>query len=368
MSRKDALFKSAKLCAEREGQPFPYNNFGEWKADAPLREQEEEEKRNEMHYWLADYPPSPDELTYKFYDPASDRLYCISLYCGSIDEFWCVGMSYSLKKSEFYGPTDDDVWVKSPLPVMLGCYRYDDLPFLKMDLIQYLRERFPAVIGWNDDFNYREDVPMHIPYGLPLYPQELLCCLNKNTANMEAPKELYALGNLHLLRRFHFSKQRVAIIGSRKADEKGLDMAYRLGQYHSSEIVVSGLALGIDTAAHKGCLDAGGKTIAVVGSGLDIVHPKGNDGLQKRILDSEGLIISEQPEKTKANPRTLIARTRIQMALADKVVVVECERESGTMHAVNFARQFHKPIFAWDSDWSGNRYLIDNKIAKPFGL
>lgn len=145
-------------------------------------------------------------------------------------------------------------------------------------------------------------------------------------------------------------------------------MAYRLGQYHSSEIVVSGLASGIDTAAHKGCLDAGGKTIAVVGSRLDIVHPKENIELQNQILKSGGLIISEQPEGTKANPRTLIARTRIQMALADKVVVVECEKESGTMHAVNFARQLHKPIFVLDCEWSGNRYLIDNKIATPILL
>lgn len=56
------------------------------------------------------------------------------------------------------------------------------------------------------------------------------------------------------------------------------------------------------------------------------------------------------------------------MAMADKVIVVECERESGTMHAVEFARRFRRPIFALDCDWSGNRYLIDNNIAKPFKI
>ena len=141
-----------------------------------------------------------------------------------------------------------------------------------------------------------------------------------------------------------------------------------MGCYHSSEIVVSGLALGIDTAAHKGCLESGGKTIAVVGSGLDSIYPKENTKLQKDIIQSGGLILSEQPEGIKASPRTLIARTRIQMAIADKVIVVECERESGTMHAVHFAQKFGKPIFALDCDWSGNRCLIDSKIAKPFRI
>ena len=80
------------------------------------------------------------------------------------------------------------------------------------------------------------------------------------------------------------------------------------------------------------------------------------------------MILSEQDPRTKASPRTLIARTRIQAALADKVYVIECEKESGTMHAVNFALKYGKPIYALDCDWSGNRYLIDNGLAKPFKL
>lgn len=173
---------------------------------------------------------------------------------------------------------------------------------------------------------------------------------------------------MRLLRRVPGFQQRVAVIGSRKPDEHGLDVAYRLGKYHSSEIVVSGLARGIDTAAHRGCLDGGGRTIAVIGTGFDRVHPKENAGLQADIITHRGLIVSEQPPGTKANHGTLIARTRIQMAMADKVIVVQCERESGTMHAVEFARSFRRPIFALDCDWSGNRYLIDNNIAKPFKL
>ena len=70
-------------------------------------------------------------------------------------------------------------------------------------------------------------------------------------------------------------------------------------------VIVSGLALGCDSAAHQGCIDANGKTIAVVASGLNIVHPKANEFLQQEIIDKGGLIISEQPFGVKANRTTV---------------------------------------------------------------
>ena len=173
------------------------------------------------------------------------------------------------------------------------------------------------------------------------------------------------MGNTSILDELN-NFEKVAIIGSRNGDINGISVAYDLGKQLNNTIVISGLAKGIDTAAHVGCLYRRGITIAVVGSGLNHVYPKENANLQQRIIDSSGLILSEQDPKTKASPRTLIARTRLQVALADKVYVVECEKESGTMHAVNFALKYRKPIFALDCDWSGNRYLIDNSLAKPF--
>ncbi len=358
MSSKESLFNNMKECARRNNQPFPYNSFEEWLADAKSREPEIERNQNKLHYWLADYPPSPDNLTYRFHDPTSGRLYSLNLNHGSTDQCWSVELSYD--------NGEPDGWYQWLSPDLCGCYAYDDLPILKMDLIQMMQMKFPEVEGWNDDFHYSRDEPVRIHYQSPLYPREFFRYFHCDIDGSEATRELFALGNISLLRRPPHFTERVAIIGSRKPDEMGLEIAYKLGQYHSSEIVVSGLARGIDTAVHRGCLDAGGKTIAVVGSGLDIVHPKENSELQNRIIDGDGMILSEQTAGTKANPRTLIARTRLQMAFADKVVVVECEKESGTMHAINFARQFRKPIFALDCDWSGNRFLIDNGIARPF--
>lgn len=267
-----------------------------------------------------------------------------------------------------YDNGEPDGWYLDLTPFLRGSYSHEDLPILKIDVIRILAERFPAVSGWNDGLHLSADAPMRINFNSPFFPKEFFSCFDFDRTKNDAPFELYTLGDLRLLRRAPGFQQRVAIIGSRNPDPDGLDVACRLGKYHSSEIVVSGLAQGIDTAAHRGCLGGGGRTVAVVGTGLDRIHPRVNTELQAEIITRGSLIVSEQPPGTKANPRTLIARTRIQMAMADKVLVVECERESGTMHAVEFARRFRRPLFALDCDWSGNRYLIDNNIAQPFKL
>lgn len=99
--------------------------------------------------------------------------------------------------------------------------------------------------------------------------------------------------------------------------------AYEFGKRFAEEgnIIVSGLALGCDKAAHDGCLDAGGKTIAIVASGFNIIHPKENSSLQQLILDNGGLVLSEHPLGIKANPSRLIARTRLQAALSEAVIL-----------------------------------------------
>lgn len=295
-----------------------------------------------------------------FFDPTSGREYTVNIRMGSSEWLYSVELSYD--NGEPAG------WYQDLTPFLRGSYFQEDLPVLKIDVMRILAERFPAVSGWNDGLHLSADKSMQINFNSPFYPEEFFSCFEYDMNKDDAPFELYTLGDLRLLRRAPGFQQRVAIIGFRRPDENGLDVAYRLGKYHSSEIVVSGLALGIDTAAHRGCLDGGGRTIAVVGTGLDRVHPTENTDLQAEIIAHGGLVVSEQPPGTKAAPRTLIARTRIQMVMADKVIVVQCERESGTMHAVEFARRFRRPIFALDCDWSGNRYLIDNKKAKPFKI
>ncbi len=185
----------------------------------------------------------------------------------------------------------------------------------------------------------------------------------------DAPPLIHLLGDESLLS----EDAAVAIIGARVADKQGLDSAYSISQMfaESGHVIVSGLALGCDTAAHEGCLSVGGKTIAIVASGLDITHPKENIRLQERILENGGLLISEQLIGVKANPTRLIARNRLQAALSQKVVLAQCPVKSGSMHTMRFAHKYQKESYAvkfpeWESISGGNRMLIEEGLAIPF--
>ena len=183
----------------------------------------------------------------------------------------------------------------------------------------------------------------------------------------DCPERIYAMGNLDLLKR----ERMVAIIGSRKATRTGNSKAYDLGASYAKKgyVVVSGLALGCDASAHRGCMAADGGTIAIVATGLNLVHPRENIPLQEEILRKGGLILSEQPLGVKANPTRLVARNRLQAAISEEVIVAECPKHSGTMHTVRFAQKYAKKVKAarlpYDKEEnSGNKYIIDTGIGE----
>ena len=183
----------------------------------------------------------------------------------------------------------------------------------------------------------------------------------------DCPERIYAMGNLDLLKR----ERMVAIIGSRKATRTGNNKAYDLGVSYAKKgyVVVSGLALGCDASAHRGCMAADGGTIAIVATGLNLVHPRENIPLQEEILQKGGLILTEQPLGVKANPTRLVARNRLQAALSEEIVVAECPEHSGTMHTVRFAQKYSKKVKAarlpYDKEEnSGNKYIIDTGIGE----
>ena len=191
----------------------------------------------------------------------------------------------------------------------------------------------------------------------------------------DAPPLVHVLGNKDLLNR----EDNVAIIGARAADKDGLDMAYGLAKQMGEQghIVISGLALECDTAAHQGCLDADGQTIALVASGLDITHPRVNKSLQDEIIAKGGAILSEHPFGVKANPTRLVARCRMQVVLTQSVIVAQCPIISGTMYAVRFAQEYNGVPFGWENkvysvryDMQnelnlGNQFLLDYNLALP---
>ena len=138
------------------------------------------------------------------------------------------------------------------------------------------------------------------------------------------------------------------------------------------ETIVSGLALGCDEAAHRGALEVEGRTIAVLATGLDRAHPETHASLQTELVHHGGLLLSEYPLGTPVSKHRLIARDRIQAALGDELLIIECGRSSGTMHTVRFAERCHRPIFALppQSDFlpsqEGNRLLLRSGHAIPW--
>jgi DNA processing protein len=144
---------------------------------------------------------------------------------------------------------------------------------------------------------------------------------------------LFARGSLDAL-----SAPRVAIVGTRRCTGAGAGFARELGRELTAVgvSVVSGLALGIDGAAHRGVLDAGGAPVGVVGCGLDVVYPARHRDLWARVAD-EGLLLSESPLGVRPAGWRFPARNRIIAALAELVVVVESHAAGGSMHTVREA-------------------------------
>lgn len=161
----------------------------------------------------------------------------------------------------------------------------------------------------------------------------------------DPPLLLYANGDLSLL-----SRPAISIVGARNATPGGIDNAIAFARHLASQgwCVVSGLAAGIDAAAHRGALSAnpsGGSTIAVMATGLDIVYPASNLELARRIA-SEGLLISEAPLGTPSKSFLFPRRNRIVAGLGQGVLVVEATRKSGSLITARLASEMGREVFA----------------------
>ncbi len=169
----------------------------------------------------------------------------------------------------------------------------------------------------------------------PEFPRSLLTIV-------PAPQRLYARGDLSLLR-----GGLVAIVGSRTPSAYGLRVAYGAAQAaaRAGLVVVSGMARGLDTRAHRGALEAGGKTIAVLGSGVDVPYPLSNRDLYADVL-ANGLVLSEQEPGTTPHAGSFPRRNRIIAGLAKCLLVVEGKAEGGTSNTAGWMLKFGKPIVA----------------------
>jgi DNA processing protein len=144
----------------------------------------------------------------------------------------------------------------------------------------------------------------------------------------------------------------VAVVGSRRASRYGLEVAERLGAAVGAAgwPVVSGLAAGVDGAAHQGCLEGGGVGVAVLGSGIDVWYPAAHRGLGERLLGSGGAVVSEFPPGTPPEPWRFPCRNRIVSGLAEAVVVVEAAVRSGALITARLALEQGAEVLAVPGD------------------
>jgi DNA processing protein len=141
---------------------------------------------------------------------------------------------------------------------------------------------------------------------------------------------------------------RAAIVGSRRPSPYGEAVAEQLALElaRAGVVIVSGLALGIDAAAHRGALNAGGTTIAVMGTGVDIIYPAAHSVLAEAIIAGGGALVSQFPDGTAPRRHNFPARNHTMAALSDVVVVVEAAEGSGALITAEAALDLHKEVMA----------------------
>lgn len=177
----------------------------------------------------------------------------------------------------------------------------------------------------------------------------------------DPPKKLYVMGDENLLNDIS-----IAIVGCRDNTEYGKKAAkyfsYNLAK--QNVCIISGLAKGIDRFAHIGALQAKGKTIAVVGNGLDIVYPRENENLAQEIIKNGGAIISEYPLGIKPQKQYFPARNRIISGLSNGVLVVEAKEKSGSLITADFAIDQGKEVFAVPGNINSLNSVGTNNLIK----
>ncbi len=176
----------------------------------------------------------------------------------------------------------------------------------------------------------------------------------------QPPSKIYLLGEF-----LNQNQVYIAIVGTRKATQEGKLIAKKIAYELAKQgiIIVSGLALGIDAAAHQGALLANQKTIAVLANGLDKIYPKIHENLAKQIIEKKGTIISEYPPKTPPLPHQFLERNRLISGLSLATVIIEAPLHSGALVTAKNALDQGKEVFVvpgspLNKNYEGSHLLI----------
>jgi DNA processing protein len=177
----------------------------------------------------------------------------------------------------------------------------------------------------------------------------------------DPPLVLYVHGNLEVL-----TKPGIAMVGTRHPTPYGIGMAERLGCDLAAQglLIISGMARGVDTASHRGAISAKGKTLAVFGTGVDVIYPKENSRLSEQILALGGALISEFPLGTFAAPQNFPIRNRIISGMSLGVLVVEAAEYSGTRITARCALEQNRDVFAVPGNVTNKNSWGPNTLIK----
>jgi DNA processing protein len=172
---------------------------------------------------------------------------------------------------------------------------------------------------------------------------------------------LWLRGSVELL-----SRAGIAVVGTRQPSPYGAGMAELLSRDLANRrlTIFSGMARGVDTAAHKGAIDAGGKTVAVWGTGIDVVYPKENKKLAESIVASGGTIVSEYPLGTFPAPQNFPVRNRILSGMSVGVLVIEAGEHSGTRITARLAMEQNRDVFAVPGNVTNKNAWGPNTLIK----
>ena len=189
--------------------------------------------------------------------------------------------------------------------------------------------------------------------------QELLGALSE-LEQKYAPERLFVAGRIEL----PLPHPRVAIIGTRTASADGLRIAARLSKelVQQGVIIVSGLARGIDTAAHKAAIEAGGRTIAILGTPLSQTYPRDNAELQSLIM-KDHLAVSQFDEGRPVSPSNFVVRNRTMALIADASVIVESGEGGGSLHQGWEALRLGRPLFIHTREFAKRGLKWPRKMA-----
>ncbi|NYF90300.1 DNA-processing protein DprA [Tunturiibacter empetritectus] len=177
----------------------------------------------------------------------------------------------------------------------------------------------------------------------------------------DPPSALWIRGDVSLL-----ARPGIAVVGTRQPSPYGAGMAELLSRDLANRrmVILSGMARGVDTAAHKGAIEAGGKTVAVWGTGIDVIYPKENKKLAEQIVATGGTIVSEYPLGTFPAPQNFPIRNRILSGMSVGVLVIEAAEYSGTRITARCAMEQNRDVYAVPGNVTNKNAWGPNTLIK----